>query len=217
MLSGFTLSCPLCQSSQCAAYHQDKVRQYFQCVHCQLVFADPLSRISAEEEKAIYDLHQNDPQDIGYRQFLRRLSDPLQARLAPGAHGLDFGCGPGPTLSLMLAELGFEMANYDPFYANEPARLQQHYDFVCATEVIEHCCHPAREWPLLLSLLKPGGYLALMTKLVIDPQAFSRWHYKNDRTHVSFFSQATFEFLASRDGLTVEFIGKDVIMMQKQL
>ena len=210
-------ACPLCDSPHSHHYHSDKVRDYFQCDRCVLVFADPASRLDAAAEKAIYDLHQNDPGDTGYRRFLSRLTDPLCARLPAGSEGLDFGCGPGPTLGIMLAEAGLQVSNYDPFYADIPALLQRQYHFVTATEVIEHCHRPAREWPLLLSLLKPGGTLALMTKLVIDADAFSRWHYKNDRTHVSFFSRATFDFLAQRDGLNVEFIGNDVIMMQKPL
>ena len=210
-------ACPLCDHPQSHAYHSDKVRDYFQCDRCALVFADPASRLDAAAEKAIYDLHQNDPDDLGYRKFLSRLTTPLCARLTTGSEGLDFGCGPGPTLGLMLSEAGMTVSNYDPFYADTPALLQRRYHFVTATEVIEHCHRPAREWPLLLQLLQPGGTLALMTKLVIDADAFSRWHYKNDRTHVSFFSRATFDFLAQRDGLNVEFIGNDVIMMQKPL
>ena len=60
--------------------------------------------LSAADEKAQYDLHENDPNDPGYRAFLDRLAGPLDKRLAPHSHGLDFGCGPGPTLSVMLEE-----------------------------------------------------------------------------------------------------------------
>jgi hypothetical protein len=31
-------------------------------------------------------------------------------------HGLDYGCGPGPTLSSMFREKGFKMADYDLFF-----------------------------------------------------------------------------------------------------
>lgn len=209
--------CPLCAHRDCRHYHRDTFRNYLQCPHCQLVFVEPSARLSAAQEKAIYDQHQNDPDDPGYRKFLSRLSIPLLARVPAGAQGLDFGCGPGPTLSVMLNEAGCRVANYDPFYAHQPQLLQQQYDFISCTEVIEHCHQPANEWPLLLKMLKPGGHLAIMTKLVRDPQAFAGWHYKNDQTHVSFFSRATFRFLAERDQLAIEFIGNDVIMMQKPL
>jgi len=54
-----------------------------------------------------------------------------------------------------------------------------------------------------------------MTKMVIDVEAFATWHYKNDLTHVIFFSHATFEYLAERDKLELEFVGKDIILLRK--
>ncbi len=207
--------CPLCQHPDPGHYHQDKRRHYFQCQRCHLVFADPAALLPAHAEKDQYDKHNNDPTDSGYRRFLSRVAEPLQARLSAGAEGLDFGCGPGPTLSLMMSEAGYPTAVYDPYFSPDRTPLRRQYDFITCTEAIEHFYRPAREWQLLLTLLKPGGWLGLMTKLVRGPQAFAQWHYKNDPTHVSFFSQATFEFLAERDGLRLEFIGADVILLQK--
>ena len=107
------------------------------------------------------------------------------------------------------------MAIYDPYFAPDPSVLTRQYDFVTCTEAIEHFNQPAKEWGLLLSMIKPGGWLGLMTKLATDAEAFTRWHYKNDPTHVSFFSRDTFRFLAQRDGLEVEFVGNDVILLRK--
>lgn len=213
--------CRLCQSSAVSSFCQDKRRHYFRCHHCYLVFVDEASLLAPAQEKAIYDQHQNDPNDSGYRRFLSRLAVPLLDRIGhKPQRGLDFGCGPGPTLSMMLQEAGHAVALYDPFYISDTTVLAEHgdcvvYDFVACTEAIEHFHHPHREWRQLLGLLKPQGWLGLMTKLVIDESAFKQWHYKNDLTHVSFFSRATFEFLAQRDGLRCEFEGDDVILLQK--
>ena len=171
--------------------------------------------LNAAGERAYYQTHQNTVDDPGYRQYLSRLATPLLPRLAPGSHGLDYGCGPGPALAAMLAEAGFAITTYDPYYADYPERLQQRYDFVTCTEAIEHFYHPGREWRRLLALLKPGGWLGLMTKLARDQAAFANWHYKQDPTHVSFFSRETFLWLAARDGLGIEFIGADVILLHK--
>ena len=54
-----------------------------------------------------------------------------------------------------------------------------------------------------------------MTKLVIDQNTFAQWHYKNDPTHVRFYSKETFEFLAKYLKASVDFIGEDVIILQK--
>ncbi|PQJ64954.1 class I SAM-dependent methyltransferase [Photobacterium angustum] len=208
--------CPLCHSEQHGVFVEDKNRCYFRCQQCALIFADPEAQLSPEQEKAVYDQHQNNPDDMGYRQFLGRLATPLVERLPAGPlDALDFGSGPGPTLSIMLEEMGYNMAIYDPYFAPDPSVLTRQYDFVTCTEAIEHFNQPAKEWGLLLSMIKPGGWLGLMTKLATDAEAFTRWHYKNDPTHVSFFSRDTFRFLAQRDGLEVEFVGNDVILLRK--
>jgi hypothetical protein len=54
-----------------------------------------------------------------------------------------------------------------------------------------------------------------MTKLVIDRDAFATWHYKNDPTHVCFFSVDTFHWLADLWRAKIEFIGNDVIILEK--
>ncbi|GAA5648087.1 MULTISPECIES: class I SAM-dependent methyltransferase [Vibrio] len=207
--------CPLCHSPEIEFYFQDSRRAYLQCQRCALVFVDPSQRLDAKAEKAHYDLHENDPSDQGYRHFLSRIAQPLQERLAPQSHGLDFGCGPGPTLSLMLEEQGHKVSLYDLYYHPDSGVLEHRYDFMTATEVIEHLYRPDQVWQQWLNLVKPGGWIGLMTKMVIDVEAFAGWHYKNDPTHVVFFSRQTFRYLAERDQLKLEFIGKDVILLRK--
>lgn len=175
----------------------------------------PEYHLAADKEKAEYDLHRNSPDDAGYRCFLKRLFTPMCERLRPGTSGLDFGCGPGPTLSVMFEEAGFSMAVYDHFYATNREPLVKKYDFITATEVVEHLHNPAGDLNMLWTLLKPGGYLGIMTKQVMDKEAFSRWHYPQDQTHVCFFTQATFQWLSGLWQGELQVIGKDVIIFRK--
>jgi SAM-dependent methyltransferase len=208
-------SCPLCESAPAPELCRDRRRRYFQCAACALIFADPAARPTHAEERAVYDLHQNNPADPDYRRFLNRLAKPLTRRLAKkGLRGLDFGSGPGPTLSAMLEETGYKMSIYDPLYAPDASVLERRYDFVTCTEAIEHFHTPAREWRRLLGLVKPGGWLGIMTRLVPQRGDFADWYYKNDPTHVSFFSRETFRHLARRDCLNCEFVGEDVILFR---
>ena len=102
--------CPLCHASSIHPFHQDNRRYYFQCTRCQLVFADRTTLLSDTEELAQYQLHENNLEDPGYRQFLQRLAAPLLSSLpAAGLSGLDFGCGPGPLLAQMLREAGLRV------------------------------------------------------------------------------------------------------------
>ncbi|MBC8478297.1 class I SAM-dependent methyltransferase [bacterium] len=191
------LHCPMCDTNTNDLVFQDG-RDYYLCPLCQLVFVPAHQHLSPGVEKSRYDLHRNHPDDPGYRRFLERLLRPLAERLAPAGSGLDFGSGPGPTLSLMLEEAGHRMSIYDPIYADNPDVLKNQYDFITATEVIEHLYHPLLELDLLWSLLRPGGYLALMTTFSPRRDTFSDWYYKNDDTHVCFFSRQTFAWLARR-------------------
>lgn len=210
------VSCPLCHYNRIRFYHQDKKRDYHQCDQCRLVFVLPECFLTREQEKAEYLLHENHAEDLGYRQFLSRLCTPLLSVLPQAQSGLDFGCGPSPVLADMLETHGMKMSIFDPFFFPDSSVLDTSYDFVTCTEAIEHFHQPAEELKQLSALLKPGGLLAIMTKRVISQQRFASWHYKNDPTHVCFFSEETFHFIARTFGFTVSFPAADVVFMQKE-
>jgi hypothetical protein len=210
------LHCPLC-IGEVNPYIGDRRRAYFHCPRCELVSVAPGSHLDQASEKVYYDLHENDPADPGYRRFLGRLAGPLLGRLTVGMSGLDYGCGPGPTLSIMMEEAGMLMEDYDPFYKPDRGALGRSFDFVTCTEVVEHFRRPAEDWLRLMALLRPGGWLGIMTKMVINKERFAVWHYKDDPTHVSFYSPKTFDWLGERFGLTVEKVSPDVILLQTPL
>lgn len=207
--------CPLCADSRIGEFDEDRFRSYLCCNVCRLIFVPCEYHVSPSDEKAEYDLHENSPDDPGYRKFLGRLFEPMNDRLAAGSTGLDFGSGPGPTLSVMFEEAGHNVSIYDPFYAPDETPLTRQYDFVTASEVVEHFRNPADDLQRLWSCVKPGGLLGIMTKRALDQASFANWHYKNDPTHVSFFSRETFNWLAElwRARLTV--VGSDVILLAK--
>lgn len=197
-------------------YHRDRMRSYLQCSRCRLVFVPPHERLSRSEEKARYDLHRNDPYDSGYRSFLSSLAEPLLDRVPAGSEGLDFGCGPVPALPVMLHERGLSMTVYDPFYAPDESVWLRTYDFITATEVLEHLYRPAEELDRLFSVLRAGGWFGIMTKLLPACEAFSNWNYMRDSTHVCFFSLVTFEYIASKWKASLELPGSDVVLFQKR-
>jgi len=208
-------TCPLCLSKQINHYHEDKKRRYLRCEQCDLVFVAREFLPDLSQEKAEYDLHENSFDDQGYRQFLNRACTPITEQLTPPATGLDFGCGPAPVLADMLKQHGFSMHWYDPIYANDESVLNLNYDFISCTEAIEHFHRPIEELTLLTSLLKPGGMMAIMTKRVESPEKFVSWHYKNDMTHVSFFSARTFDYIGREFGFSVTLCSKDVVLLKK--
>ncbi|MCF6225472.1 MAG: class I SAM-dependent methyltransferase [Xanthomonadales bacterium] len=206
--------CPLCESNDSRPYYRDK-REYYRCPSCFLVFVLAQYHLTSAEEKAVYDQHENSATDPGYRKFLGRVFDPLSQHLCPQSNGLDFGSGPGPALSLMLEEAGHSVQIYDPFYAPDRALFKLKYEFITATEVLEHLHFPGKELDLLWSCLKQDGVLAIMTKRILDHSAFASWHYKNDPTHVCFFAIETFQWLARKWDAALKVQTNDVVMLIK--
>lgn len=208
--------CPLCNSTDISLFHKDEYGTHYLCRMCKLISSDPADLPSPEEELERYDEHENDPNDPNYRTFLNQLFEPLESLLEANSKGLDFGSGPGPTLSVMFEEMGHTVNLYDPFYAYNLTVFEEEYDFITSTETFEHLHHPRKEIDRLWNCLKPGGYLGIMTKIANDDiDFFSDWHYKKDLTHVTFFTKQTFLWLADYLNALVNFPADRVIILQK--
>ncbi|ANB03036.1 hypothetical protein ECTOBSL9_2587 [Ectothiorhodospira sp. BSL-9] len=198
------MPCPLCGKSRPWLYAHVNTSDYFLCSDCRLVWLDPVRWLSVAGEREYYASHRNDPGDAGYRAFLSRLSDALWPRLSAGARGLDYGCGPGPALSRMLEEKGFPTRYYDPVFFPDQAALTQHYDFITCSETAEHFRAPGLEFERLSALLRPGGWLGVMTGFRPADAHFPRWHYRRDPTHICFYSPDTLAWIARRHGWRLE-------------
>ena len=188
--------CLLCKSHDTHLFTKGENRIYMHCNECDLVFVPPAYFISETEEKAKYDNHQNSIENQGYVDFLNRLLIPLQSFLPPNAKGLDFGCGPGPTLHQIMKQNGFEMDLYDYFYHPDQKIFTREYDFITMTEVIEHLHHPYETLHTLWNMLKPGGVFGIMTAFRVEE--FQNWYYKRDLTHIAFYSPKTFSHIAQK-------------------
>lgn len=207
--------CPLCAATDGRLYAEDRLRSYYECPVCRLVYVPPGLYPTAAEEKDRYDLHRNTRDDKGYVSFLNRLVSPLKKKLSPNASGLDFGSGPVPVLAELLEEVGLTVASYDIFYDNRPEVLEQQYDFITLSEVIEHLHFPYKTLETLFNALHPGGLLAVMTQPRVSAEAFAGWWYKNDPTHVLFFSDATFEWIGTEFNGESGRSAKDVWFIRK--
>ena len=207
----------MCGCSHCFYIHRDRNRKYWNCPDCGLVHVPSRYHLSPQEEKERYDLHNNDPENKGYMELLNSLFLPVMNRLEPGARGLDFGSGPSPVLASMFRREGFEAELFDKFYANDPSVLERTYDFITASEVVEHFENPRADLDRLYGILKPGGFLGILTGMLPEAGEFSKWHYKNDKTHVCFFSSDTFRWIGAEWGAEIEFPGDDVAIIRKMV
>lgn len=199
--------CPLCRAHS-REFHPD----YFLCPICDLRFLSPSLLLTPPEEAARYDLHRNLSTDPAYQRFVGPAVEWICERIPLPAFGLDFGCGADSAVIRLLSAANYEMSAYDPQYFPNPSVLERKYDFVVATEVIEHLHRPDEVFTQLRSLLKPQGSLILMTHLFSAGIDFANWYYRRDPTHVVFYSEASlawiqqnydFATLEIREGRTI--------------
>jgi hypothetical protein len=191
---------------------------YYICSYCEYIFMDEVALVSPEQEVARYNEHNNSMENEGYvnmfKEFLKIAVDPYAEQIKTA---LDFGCGPGPVLSTLLQQKGFEVDTYDPYFAPEEIYKNKCYDLITATEVFEHLQDPLQTARLLKEHLTNGGILAIMTMFHPgDAAAFSSWWYRRDSTHISFFRPRTLTVLAELLGLKVlTFDRKNVCVLTK--
>ncbi|GAA6168510.1 class I SAM-dependent methyltransferase [Sessilibacter corallicola] len=205
--------CPLCGEAT-VFFQEDKKRRYFLCHNCSLVHVPAEYQLSNEHEKEEYDKHENSFEDDGYRQFLSRMLTPVLGVISDHSVGMDFGCGPAPVLASMFRDYGHDVSIYDKYYFSDESVFDKKYDFVVTTEVIEHLADPWHQLLKIKRCIKPNGILGVMTKRWLSAERFRGWHYKNDPTHIVFFHEQTFRYLANQWQVNVEFIGSDVVLFK---
>ncbi|MFG1494643.1 class I SAM-dependent methyltransferase [Halobacteriovorax sp. ZH4_bin.1] len=212
------MHCPLCHSNSIHLYANTLGSDYFECKNCSYVFKDRTKLLDSVVEKSRYDTHENNSEDQGYVDFLNRLILPLSERLSENSYGLDFGCGPGPTISKEMKKRGHHVEDYDIYYANKPELLEKQYDFVTSTEVWEHFYEPEKDIKKCWDLVKPGGHLGVMTYFTPEEkEKFSNWWYLRDETHVGFYNEAVFRYIAKELGASLEILSRQVVILKKDL
>lgn len=208
-------NCPVCYSLKPKFFMKVLSYNYWSCIKCEAKFLAPQHWLSSSDEYKHYLTHKNDAADPNYRKFLSKLLEPMLSKLETHYTGLDYGCGPSSALAKMFIENGYNTQLYDPFFAPNPETLIQSYHFITCSEVVEHFYHPREEFDRLNTLLKPGGWLGIMTKFQTDDDRFKNWEYRRDPTHVVFYRSRTLEIIAKQRGWYCEIPYKDVALMQK--
>ncbi|WMJ74826.1 class I SAM-dependent methyltransferase [Cytophagaceae bacterium ABcell3] len=210
-----SVCCPLCLSNNVSKVQVTiNVRAYYLCHTCALVFVGSGVLPSAEQEKGRYLQHRNSIEDSGYVDFLQSIIVPALPYLNAEMKGLDYGCGPAPVLAELLKGKGLSCDAYDPFFRDIP--LDSKYDFIFSTEVFEHFFSPRRECEKIISLLKPGGVLLVMTSFFPGLTSFDQWHYRRDFTHVAFYQEKTFQYIADNFGMRIMYCdGRNKVILKK--
>ncbi|HPF39028.1 MAG TPA: class I SAM-dependent methyltransferase [Phycisphaerae bacterium] len=187
--------CPLCNGpADCRPLNPARPLRH--CRQCDLIFASPETHPDPDAERERYLRHENSLDDPGYVATFDAVLELMGRRATAAGHTLDFGSGPTPVLVELLRRQGFDAVGYDPYFAPD-TDLSGPFDAIVSVETFEHFARPRRELETLRARLAPGAPLIVKTLFHPGPDALDGWHYLRDHTHVSFYSAATFEWIAS--------------------
>lgn len=189
----------------------------YKCSNCAFIFKDPTLFASLNEQKKRYDLHQNDSDNAGYRDYFQGFLDYVLPLVNDTGSALDFGCGRSVLLSDMMSENGIVSDYYDPIYHENSNHAEKKYDLITSVEVFEHLHDPVQVFSELLSLLNDNGYLAIRTEFAPMRMAdYFSWYYRQDPTHVGFFSIDTFKYMSRElECFYVEDNGKNIVILKR--
>ena len=144
------MKCTLCHTPLSQAMDS----YYFNCHTCRALIKNKEHYLSDEAEKATYELHNNDVNDIRYRKFVSPITTYISENYTKKTLGLDFGCGAAPVVTTMLKEQGFDIKPYDPYFCCDTEYLNHRYDYIVCCEVAEHFHYPATEIEKLIGRKK---------------------------------------------------------------
>ena len=206
------MNCHICNRSTELFKDEKTDITYHHCKPCEYIFKSPTCYQSIEEQKERYDLHENDEEDAEYRAYFQRFLDFVLPLVGKPETALDFGCGRSRLLAKILEENGMECDAYDPLYHPDIPSNSKKYELLVTTEVFEHLHQPREVFEILLERLKEGGYLAIQTQFhPNNAEAFKKWYYHQDPTHIVFFRPQTFRVLCEKYGC--EFVGYNGVNM----
>ena len=190
---------------------------YYHCNHCGYNFKSPECYQDFTTQKERYNLHENDENDPGYQAYFQRFLVFTLPLLDKPKTALDFGCGRSSLLASLLQKEGIACDYYDPISHPDTLKEKKKYELIVSTEVFEHLHQPKVVFENLLERLEESGYLAIQTQFHSnDVEAFKKWYYHQDPTHIVFFTAHTFRVLCRE--FDCEFIadnGKNMVLMRK--
>jgi hypothetical protein len=211
------MKCSLCNATGCIALLKDRRRTFYFCKACELLFVPAEEHISLEDEKKRYDLHDNSSGNRGYVQFLEEIVGVIEERQSADQKVLDFGSGKNAVLCGLLQRKGFSVDFYDPLYALGKECLSKKYDILVLCEVIEHMRNLKDEIRIIKKMLDKSGKIIVRTNIYPSREEFRAWWYKEDMTHINFFSRKSIELFALKIGFKlVEPVQKDIFVLHNK-
>lgn len=196
-------NCPICGNKLITTIAGSITLLY--CKTCGLYSKEEKTFLSPIEEFNRYEKHSALVDDHYVSMMTKFVSEAILPNIKQG-NAIDYGAGKTGVLKQVLETNGFICQSYDPYFANHREVLEDKYDLVVATEVVEHFQAIMIEWEKMVHLVKQNGFMAIMTQFAKDD--LGDWWYLRDSTHYHFYQERTFDYIAKRLDLTVVFNDK---------
>ncbi len=208
--------CLLCQSLDNKVLLVNS-KKYFHCMNCDLIYLNPLERLSLDLEKLRYLSHENNFEDERYRHYLKSTLDFSKFFLKPNMKILDWGTGPSDAFLKIMQNENYRVEIYDPIFFPKTFQENEKFDLIILSECIEHFYNPQSELNKIKKLMNKQSLLIIRTERHKGEQHFESWYYHRDPTHVIFLSENTFRFIADKFSWEISFPEKNISLIGQDL
>jgi len=208
--------CPICKSTL-TRWRVSLLLGRFrlsQCTNCQLVFQNPPKEVPGLYSDGYFGVEEDQAATTSFDElkrwsFERMMRGIIQKpKIAAGGRVLDVGCGRGALLDVLsakgfdahgveLGEQNWEIAsrrhpNRVRYGTLERARFRGNFfDLVTIFDVIEHMSDPMRTLKEVRRVLKPKGFVYLLTPNIHSINSLllgKHWYQYKPNEHLFYFS-----------------------------
>lgn len=214
--------CPLCGSPEAAPFAEQNGYNFARCRLCRFVYLDPMP--GDAELAALYNAADGPDPYLAKRRSRTRRAHMKLLRFLPLAFAkdvLDLGCGGGIMVSALgriaRRAVGIDIGEQAIAFAR--ASFPRHeficadfrdvnlaadsFDFVHASEIIEHVNDLAAFMSFLAHVTRPGGHVYVTTPDIGHPALptdVRQWDLFSPPRHLQFFDQDTISQAFARHG-----------------
>lgn len=192
--------------------------------------------LDTERQRERYLLHNNSTDDLKYKEYFMKIINKIEELLSHENVSLfdftsffDYGSGPEPCFITLLEEMkssgqipeNASIQGWDPIFNDFVCKKEN--DIVFCIEVIEHFEEPQENLKNLVSFCKKNGFIVIKTgyipnscDLSVDSELFfENWWYRQDSTHVAFYTKnALIAFMKTQGCLFIS-DNKDITIFKK--
>ena len=222
------MRCPVCDSNSRYFFrNRETKRPFFRCEKCLYTFSTE-QKPNFEEAKGFFKAQWEESPDGGCPDSYPLFYALLESVGRPSLKALDFGCGNGEFIRF-LRNKGIETLGVDPIpvendmkpyvYSTLDELPEKRFDVITAFEVFEHLDRPRDTLSQLLPFLDQNGFVFIATTLtnraLTNTRCIPYWLYQKDATHIGFFHERTFEWLAARFNLEIHILRHCFVVLDK--